>query len=214
MRRMKRSTSQEAVNGDRPFKRGGVRATAGARLGGHTSRRDVTQTPKSDSFITPFDQWTTDQVKTRGMVTPQHAKPHVYNFSLCDAQVAVWLSDLGLPMYVNDCRRWCKGGQHMLESTKHEIEKELKIHHPLHKKKLQLALHSMCLSGITLLEPAQSGNGFDVQPTPDCYIDQAVSLRIKLIQCIQIDFRHQVRKQKRAICHEWTEERVDSQVAR
>jgi len=50
------------------------------------------------------------------------------------------LQDIGLAMYINDCRKWCKNGQHMLESSSHEIEKELKIGHILHRKKLKLAL--------------------------------------------------------------------------
>lgn len=70
---MKRSTSQEAVSGDKPFKRGGVRATAGARLGGNYHRSE-SQTPKSDSFLTPFARWTTDQV----MLAPDLSSDIVY----------------------------------------------------------------------------------------------------------------------------------------
>ena len=47
---------------------------------------------------------------------------------------------MGLTIYVNECKNWCKGGQHMLDSSQQEIEKQLKIHHSLHRKKLRLAL--------------------------------------------------------------------------
>lgn len=43
-------------------------------------------------------------------------------------------------MYINDCRKWCKGGQHILDSSFSEIEKEMKISNHLHKKKLRLAI--------------------------------------------------------------------------
>lgn len=39
-----------------------------------------------------------------------------------------------------DAKRWVKNGQHLQEASLSEIEKELAIKNPLHKKKLQLAL--------------------------------------------------------------------------
>jgi len=59
--RLKRSTSQEVVMGSEGgFKRGGVRATAGPRLGGGAKLNRPEN--KSDNFLTPFSQWTSDQV--------------------------------------------------------------------------------------------------------------------------------------------------------
>ncbi|XP_017769627.1 PREDICTED: liprin-beta-2-like isoform X2 [Nicrophorus vespilloides] len=90
------------------FQRGGIRATASARLG--WSEPNVT--PKPDK---PFSEWDTENI--------------------CD-----WLQDLGLDQYVTEAKRWVKTGQQLQESGINEIEKELGIKNPLHKKKLQLAL--------------------------------------------------------------------------
>lgn len=59
----------------------------------------------------------------------------------CD-QVCTWMEDFGLGQYVNMARQWVTSGQSLLSASSHEIEKELGIKHPLHRKKLQLALHS------------------------------------------------------------------------
>jgi len=46
-------------------------------------------------------------------------------------------------MYIAECRKWCRGGQHLLDASTNEIDKELKITNPLHKKKIHLAIDSM-----------------------------------------------------------------------
>ncbi|CAB1339323.1 unnamed protein product, partial [Coregonus sp. 'balchen'] len=92
------------------FRRGGLRATAGPRL---------TRTPDSGSSVrdmnTPFSQWTREQV--------------------CG-----WLEDYGLGQYVNLTRQWVDNGQTLLSARPQDFEKEMGIKHPLHRKKLQLAL--------------------------------------------------------------------------
>uniref|UniRef100_A0A8C8IXH3 SAM domain-containing protein n=1 Tax=Oncorhynchus tshawytscha TaxID=74940 RepID=A0A8C8IXH3_ONCTS len=92
------------------FRRGGLRATAGPRL---------TRTPESGSTVrdmnTPFSQWTREQV--------------------CG-----WLEDYGLGQYVNLTRQWVDSGQTLLSARPQDFEKEMGINHPLHRKKLQLAL--------------------------------------------------------------------------
>ncbi|XP_064836631.1 liprin-beta-2-like isoform X1 [Oncorhynchus masou masou] len=92
------------------FRRGGLRATAGPRL---------TRTPESGSTVrdmnTPFNQWTREQV--------------------CG-----WLEDYGLGQYVNLTRQWVDNGQTLLSARPQDFEKEMGINHPLHRKKLQLAL--------------------------------------------------------------------------
>ncbi|XP_055777277.1 liprin-beta-2-like isoform X4 [Salvelinus fontinalis] len=92
------------------FRRGGLRATAGPRL---------TRTPESGSTVrdmnTPFSQWTREQV--------------------CG-----WLEDYGLGQYVNLTRQWVDNGQTLLSARPQDFEKEMGIKHPLHRKKLQLAL--------------------------------------------------------------------------
>ncbi|KAK1888397.1 Liprin-beta-1 [Dissostichus eleginoides] len=94
------------------FKRGGVRATAGPRLGWS---RDLQKPNEVDA---PFARWSKDQV--------------------CD-----WLQDQGLGLYVNMARVWISSGQTLLQASQHDLERELGIKHPLHKKKLQLALQAL-----------------------------------------------------------------------
>lgn len=55
--------------------------------------------------------------------------------NICD-----WLQDMGLDQYIPDARKWVKSGQQLQEAPMSEIEKELNIKNPLHRKKLQLAL--------------------------------------------------------------------------
>ncbi|CAL8404132.1 unnamed protein product [Boreogadus saida] len=95
------------------FQRGGLRATAGPRL---------TRTPESHSssrdMNTPFGQWSKEQV--------------------CG-----WLEDYGLAQYVNLTRQWVDNGQTLLSASPQDYEKEMGIKHPLHRKKLQLALKAL-----------------------------------------------------------------------
>ncbi|XP_035013837.1 liprin-beta-1b isoform X6 [Hippoglossus stenolepis] len=95
------------------FKRGGVRATAGPRLGWS---RDLQQV--NNEVDAPFARWSKDQV--------------------CN-----WLQDQGLGLYVNMARVWISSGQTLLQASQHDLERELGIKHPLHRKKLQLALQAL-----------------------------------------------------------------------
>ncbi|KAM9807934.1 liprin-beta-1b [Neosynchiropus ocellatus] len=95
------------------FKRGGVRATAGPRLGWS---RDFQR--GNNDVDAPFARWSKDQV--------------------CD-----WLQDQGLGLYVNMARVWVSSGQTLLQASQQDLEKELGIKHPLHRKKLQLALQAL-----------------------------------------------------------------------
>uniref|UniRef100_A0A8B9K395 PPFIA binding protein 2a n=1 Tax=Astyanax mexicanus TaxID=7994 RepID=A0A8B9K395_ASTMX len=111
-----RRTQSGGLQGDdlepTEFRRGGFRATAGPRLA---------RTPDSGRSVRdmslPFSKWTTEQV--------------------CG-----WLEDYGLGQYVNLTRQWVISGQTLLSATPQEFEKEMAIKHPLHRKKLQLALRS------------------------------------------------------------------------
>lgn len=49
---------------------------------------------------------------------------------------------MGLHLYVSEVQRWNCRGQQLLEAPVAEIEKELSVKHPLHKKKLILALEA------------------------------------------------------------------------
>ncbi|XP_069383893.1 liprin-beta-1b isoform X5 [Paralichthys olivaceus] len=95
------------------FKRGGVRATAGPRLGWS---RDLQQV--NNDVDAPFARWSKDQV--------------------CN-----WLQEQGLGLYVNMARVWISSGQTLLQASQHDLERELGIKHPLHRKKLQLALQAL-----------------------------------------------------------------------
>ncbi|XP_061578097.1 liprin-beta-1b isoform X2 [Cololabis saira] len=95
------------------FKRGGVRATAGPRLGWSRDLQRV-----NNDVDAPFARWTKDQV--------------------CD-----WLHEQGLGLYVNMARVWISSGQTLLQASQQDLERELGIKHTLHKKKLQLALQAL-----------------------------------------------------------------------
>ncbi|KAK7160705.1 hypothetical protein R3I93_008387 [Phoxinus phoxinus] len=80
----------------------------------------LTRTPDSGHSSrshTPFSKWSTEQV--------------------CG-----WLEDCGLGQYVSLARQWVDSGQTLLSATPQELEKEICIKHPLHRKKLQLALRA------------------------------------------------------------------------
>ncbi|KAK0131356.1 Liprin-beta-1 [Merluccius polli] len=68
---------------------------------------------------TPFHKWTNDQ--------------------LCD-----WLEDMGLGQYGVLSRHWLSSGQTLVLATPHELEKEMGLKNPLHRKKLQLAVKMLC----------------------------------------------------------------------
>ncbi|XP_076119963.1 liprin-beta-2b isoform X5 [Alosa pseudoharengus] len=57
-------------------------------------------------------------------------------------QVCSWLEDSGLGQYASQTRQWISSGQTLLSASTQDIEKEMGIKHPLHRKKLQLALRS------------------------------------------------------------------------
>uniref|UniRef100_A0AAR2M1L4 SAM domain-containing protein n=1 Tax=Pygocentrus nattereri TaxID=42514 RepID=A0AAR2M1L4_PYGNA len=96
------------------FKRGGVRATAGPRLGWS---RDL-QRGNNNELDTPFAHWSKEQV-------------------------CVWLQEQGLGLYLSQAQQWIRSGQTLLSASQHDLEKDLGIRHPLHRKKLQLALQTL-----------------------------------------------------------------------
>uniref|UniRef100_A0A2K5MIN3 PPFIA binding protein 2 n=1 Tax=Cercocebus atys TaxID=9531 RepID=A0A2K5MIN3_CERAT len=95
------------------FRRGGLRATAGPRL----SRTRDSKGQKSDANA-PFAQWSTERV-------------------------CAWLEDFGLAQYVIFARQWVSSGHALLTATPQDMEKELGIKHPLHRKKLVLAVKAI-----------------------------------------------------------------------
>lgn len=109
--KIKRSNSGnlEDLPGDGEFKRGGVRSTAGARLGWNNI-------PKPDK---PFAEWDIDSV-------------------------CVWLDEMGLSCYEEEARKWLKNGaKDLVKASPVDIEKELNLKSPLHRKKITLAILDM-----------------------------------------------------------------------
>ncbi|VFV38848.1 liprin-beta-2-like [Lynx pardinus] len=112
-----RRTQSGNFNTDAPgmaeFRRGGLRATAGPRL----SRTRDSKGQKSDAGA-PFAQWSTERV-------------------------CAWLEDFGLGQYVIFARQWVTSGHTLLSATPQDMEKELGIKQPLHRKKLVLAVKAI-----------------------------------------------------------------------
>ncbi|CAB1345994.1 unnamed protein product, partial [Coregonus sp. 'balchen'] len=113
--RLKRShsTSLDLEETETEFRRGGVRATAGPRLGWS---RDLQHSV--DDVAAPFAQWSKEQV-------------------------CVWLQEQCLGLHVAQAQQWIRSGHTLLQASQHDLEKELGIKHPLHRKKLQLALQAL-----------------------------------------------------------------------
>ncbi|XP_022377563.1 liprin-beta-2 isoform X4 [Enhydra lutris kenyoni] len=112
-----RRTQSGNFNTDAPgmaeFRRGGLRATAGPRL----SRTRDPKGQKCDAGA-PFAQWSTERV-------------------------CAWLEDFGLGQYVIFARQWVTSGHTLLSATPQDMEKELGIKQPLHRKKLILAVKAI-----------------------------------------------------------------------
>ncbi|XP_065807633.1 liprin-beta-1-like [Labrus bergylta] len=111
--RLKRShsTTFNLDDAEMEFRRGGVRATAGPRLG-------WSREPKHNAVDVPFSRWSKEEV--------------------CG-----WLHEQGFGLYVAQGQSWIKSGQTLLQASQHDLEKELCMKQPLHKKKLQLALQAL-----------------------------------------------------------------------
>ncbi|CAG5927397.1 unnamed protein product [Menidia menidia] len=112
--RLKRSHSTSLNPDDEAemeFRRGGVRATAGPRLG-------WSREPKHNAVDVPFSRWSKEEV-------------------------CAWLHEQGLGLCVAHGQSWIKSGQTLLQASQHDLDKELGLKQPLHRKKLQLALTSV-----------------------------------------------------------------------
>ncbi|XP_050097477.1 liprin-beta-2 isoform X7 [Anopheles aquasalis] len=113
IKRSNSGTLDDLSGAEGEFKRGGVRATAGARLG-WSGTAPYRQPEK------PFREWPLD--------------------ALCH-----WFDHLGLGMYEEDLRRWLGVGStapaaELLKASPVDVEKELNLRHPMHRKKIVLAL--------------------------------------------------------------------------
>ena len=57
-------------------------------------------------------------------------------------EIGHWLFELGLECYAGELRKWKATGEKLLDSTPNQIEKELDIKNPLHRKKFLYAIES------------------------------------------------------------------------
>ncbi|XP_077372433.1 liprin-beta-2b isoform X20 [Festucalex cinctus] len=55
-------------------------------------------------------------------------------------QVCEWLEDIGLGQYASMAHQWVSSGQTLLTATPQDLEKEIGMKNPLHRKKLHLAI--------------------------------------------------------------------------
>lgn len=94
-----------SIENENDFIRGGMRATAGARLGWSNQ----------DNLIKPFKDW--------------------------DIEMLInWFDDLGLEYVIEYAKKWLKNGGELLICAPQDIDKELNIRSPLHRKKILLAM--------------------------------------------------------------------------
>lgn len=94
-----------SLDNENDFVRGGMRATAGPRLG-WTSQEQSRK---------PFKDWDIDM--------------------LID-----WFDDLGLEYVIENAKKWLKNGGELLACAPQDIDKELNLRSPLHRKKILLAM--------------------------------------------------------------------------
>lgn len=89
------------------FIRGGMRSTAGPRLGIGWSEK-----------VKPFKEWDSEM--------------------LCG-----WLEELGLDYVIDNARKWLKKGEDLIVCAPQDIDKELNLRSPLHRKKIILAMNDI-----------------------------------------------------------------------
>ncbi|XP_061577176.1 liprin-beta-2b [Cololabis saira] len=91
--------------------------TADFKRGGFraTAGPRLASSAKTRDLKLPFSKWSTEQV--------------------CD-----WLEDIGLGQYGLLARQWVTSGHTLLSAVPQDLEKELSMKNPLHRKKLQLSL--------------------------------------------------------------------------
>ncbi|XP_030221203.1 liprin-beta-2b isoform X8 [Gadus morhua] len=88
----------------------------------------------------------------RATAGPRLARPGNRRFSHPKApfhkwtseQLGDWLEDMGLGQYGVLSRNWLHSGQTLVLATPQELEKEMGLKNPLHRKKLQLAVKMLC----------------------------------------------------------------------
>ncbi|XP_031783516.1 liprin-beta-1 isoform X3 [Nasonia vitripennis] len=72
--------------------------------------------------------------------------------------IGEWLGQLGLESYTNELKRWGATGNKLLDASHNQIEKELDIKNPLHRKKLLYAIESERCNGSGFLGSEKMDN--------------------------------------------------------
>lgn len=99
-----------SIDMENEFIRGGMRATAGPRLGQGWSLQEKVKKP--------FKEWDTEM--------------------LC-----VWFEELGLDYVIENARKWLTKGDDLIVCAPQDIDKELNLRSPLHRKKIILAMNDI-----------------------------------------------------------------------
>lgn len=98
------------------FRRGGIRATAGPRLGWNNSNAHASDFNFQLERQRPFIEWNIDTV-------------------------CAWFDEMGLGFYEDDLRKWLKAGAvELVNASPVDIEKEISLKSPMHRKKITLAI--------------------------------------------------------------------------
>ncbi|EEC15245.1 Kazrin-A, putative, partial [Ixodes scapularis] len=109
---LKRSNSHTMDVSD-SFHRGGLRATAGPRLGWAPPSQNSSHFTEK-----PVSQWKADTISS-------------------------WMESMGLAVYNDTSRSYLCDGTKLLKVTASELEKDLGMKNPLHRKKMLLAVESL-----------------------------------------------------------------------
>lgn len=89
---------------------------------------------------------------TESEIIPETVSPPPKALSeLSMEEIEEWLGRLGLESYAPELRRWGATGEKLLESSHHQLEKELDIKNSLHRKKMMYAIECGRCNGVGFL---------------------------------------------------------------
>eukprot|EP00118_Oscarella_pearsei_P002237 m.9940 g.9940 ORF g.9940 m.9940 type:complete len:804 (+) comp21767_c0_seq1:65-2476(+) len=118
-----------------------IRGTLGraiGRLRRHTSQTAVNDLDGDDEYQDGRPGWTV----ARSLEHQRDLGSHPLAGWGCDA-VASWMSEIGLDIYSNRVKTSGFTGMKLIKSTEIDLDKDLVMYHPLHKKKLKLAFNNL-----------------------------------------------------------------------
>lgn len=111
------STSSNLDSADVEFRRGGVRATAGPRLGWSRQPKHRCVPPLWTGLTYQNQPWTTCLY-----VCPLSGVDVPFSRWSRD-EVCAWLQDQGLGLFVDQAQSWLQSGQTLLQASQHDLEK-------------------------------------------------------------------------------------------